>query len=78
MKHIRGPQVYDYGYHEITTIDDRIHNSLMDFGILKMKNGDVFSEEQCLERAYLRLMAIRQLTHVIIRIKIQIDKVVDI
>ena len=53
MKHIRGPQNYDYGYHEITTIDDKIHNTLMDFGILKMKNGDVFSEEQSLERAYL-------------------------
>ena len=53
MKHIRGPQCYDYGYHEITTIDDKIHNSLMDFGILKLKAGDIFSEEQQLERAYL-------------------------
>ena len=53
MKHIRGPQCFDYGYHEITTIDDKIHNSLMDFGILKLKEGDVFSEEQQLERAYL-------------------------
>ncbi len=53
MKHIRGPQNYDYGYHEITTIDDKIHNSLMDFAILKLRDGEVFTEEQNLERAYL-------------------------
>ena len=53
MKHIRGPQSYDYGYNELTTIDDKIHNSLMDFGILKLKSGDVFAEELPLERAYL-------------------------
>ncbi len=53
MKHIRGPQCYDYGYHEITTINDKIHNSLMDFGILKLKAGDVFGENLQLERAYL-------------------------
>lgn len=53
MKHIRGPKDYDYGYHEITAIDDKIHNALMDFGILKMKKGDVFCEELPLERAYL-------------------------
>ena len=53
MKHIRGPQNYDYGYTEITTIDDKIHNSLMDFGILKLRGGESFTENLSLERAYL-------------------------
>ena len=52
MKHIRGPQSYGYGYHAITTMDDKEHHSMMDFGILKMKDGDVFTEDLPLERAY--------------------------
>ena len=51
MKHIRGPQSYGYGYHAITTMDDKEHHSMMDFGILKMKDGDVFTEDLPLERA---------------------------
>lgn len=51
--HIKGPAKYPYGYTEIATMDNTEQNSLMDFGILKMKKGDVFSEEQELERAYL-------------------------
>ena len=51
--HIKGPAKYPYGYTEIATMDNTDQNSLMDFGILKMKKGDVFSEDQELERAYL-------------------------
>lgn len=53
QKHIRGPKSYDYGYHKITGMDDKEVNSLMDFGILKMKDGDVFTENLHLERGYL-------------------------
>ena len=53
MKHIRGPQNYDYGYHALTTMDNKEQNTLLDFGILKMKAGETFTEELHLERAYL-------------------------
>ncbi len=51
--HVKGPTKYPYGYTAIATMDNKEQNSLMDFGILRMKKGDVFSEEQELERAYL-------------------------
>ena len=35
--HIKGPAKYPYGYTEIATMDNTEQNSLMDFGILKMK-----------------------------------------
>ena len=28
MKHIRGPQNYDYGYHALTTMDNKEQNTL--------------------------------------------------
>lgn len=51
--HIRGPKEFPYGYNAIATMDNKEQHSLMDFGILRMKEGDVFSESQHLERAYL-------------------------
>lgn len=51
--HIRGPKEYPYGYTAITTMDDKVQNTLMNFGILRMKEGDVFENGDCLERAYL-------------------------
>ncbi|MGN1195467.1 MAG: 5-deoxy-glucuronate isomerase [Acutalibacteraceae bacterium] len=51
--HIRGPKDFPYGYNEITTMDNAEQGALMDFGILRMKDGDVFCESQHLERVYL-------------------------
>lgn len=51
--HIKGPKEFPYGYNAITTMDNKEQNSLMDFGILRMKEGDVFENSDCLERAYL-------------------------
>lgn len=53
MKHIRGPRNYDYGYRELTTINDSERGALMDFGILKLGPGETFVESRPLERAYL-------------------------
>lgn len=53
MKHIRGPEAYPYGYTSIATIDNKEQNSLMDFGILRLKSGESFTEDLPLERAYL-------------------------
>lgn len=51
--HIRGPKKFSYGYHAITSMDDTTQNTLMDFGLLRMKEDDIFAESQNLERAYL-------------------------
>lgn len=51
--HIRGPKEYPFGYTAIATIDDKEQNSDMDFGILRLAQGESFSEAQQLERAYL-------------------------
>lgn len=53
MKHIRGPQEFPYGYTALTAIDNKEQNTLMDFGILRMKDGDTFTDASPLERAYL-------------------------
>ena len=51
--HIKGPKEFSYGYNPITTMDDKEQNTLMNFGILRMKDGDVYENSDCLERAYL-------------------------
>lgn len=53
MKHIKGPQEFEYGYTSIAEIENREQNSLMDFGLLRMKKGDTFEDSESLERAYL-------------------------
>lgn len=53
QKHIRGPKEFPYGYNEITSMNNKEQKTMMDFGVLRMKDGDVFSEQQQLERAYL-------------------------
>lgn len=50
--HIKGPSEYPFGYTPITSIDDD-SKTLMDFGILRMAQGDCFEEGMQLERAYL-------------------------
>ena len=40
--HIRGPKEFPYGYTAIATMDNKEQHSLMDFGVLRMKKGDVF------------------------------------
>ena len=60
--HIRGPKEFPYGYTAISTMDNVQQHSLMDFGILRMKKGDVFSEAQHLERAYLLVNGKAKLT----------------
>ncbi len=52
-RHIPGPRVMPYGYTQLTTIDNQEQNTLMDFGILKMRADETFTEDCDLERAYL-------------------------
>ncbi len=51
--HIHGEKIFPYGYNPIATIGDTQQNSLMDFGLLRMRAGETFQEAQELERAYL-------------------------
>ena len=50
---IPGPKDWDYGYTAVTKFEDKEPNTMMDFGILRQKAGDVFTDEQHMERAYL-------------------------
>lgn len=53
MYRIRPSKEFDYGYNPITTIDENEKNTMMDFGILKMKNNQVETDSENKERAYL-------------------------
>ena len=50
---VKGPKNFSYGYNVIASKDDREQNSLMDFGILRLRAGESFQENLHLERAYL-------------------------
>jgi 5-deoxy-glucuronate isomerase len=52
--HIKQQGNFAYGYNSITEMNGKHSDMLMDFGILKMKDGDTWvSEDQELERAFL-------------------------
>ncbi|WFA10122.1 5-deoxy-glucuronate isomerase [Tissierella sp. Yu-01] len=53
MYRIRPTKEFDYGYNSITTIDEKEKNTMMDFGILKMKVNQVETDFEDKERAYL-------------------------
>jgi 5-deoxy-glucuronate isomerase len=50
---IRQNSEFKKGYNEITSISGKHSGMLMDFGILKLKKGDTFIDESCLEKVYL-------------------------
>ena len=50
---IPGPKEWPFGYTAITNWKDAEPKTMMDFGILRQKAGDVFTDSQPLERAYL-------------------------
>ncbi|MBC8587226.1 5-deoxy-glucuronate isomerase [Tissierellaceae bacterium BX21] len=53
MYRIRQSQEFIYGYNPITTIDEKVKNTMMDFGILKMKKEQVEIDMESKERVYL-------------------------
>lgn len=42
-----------YGYTSVTEMNGKNSEMLMDFGILRMRKGDVFTDDRALEKAYL-------------------------
>lgn len=53
MYRIRPTKEFEYGYNSITTIDEKEKNTMMDFGILKMKENQVEIDSESKERTYL-------------------------
>ncbi|AVX30332.1 5-deoxy-glucuronate isomerase [Carboxydocella thermautotrophica] len=53
MYRIRRERPFDYGYNPITSHDEQENNTLMDFGILKLKSGQIETSAESKERAYL-------------------------
>ena len=50
---IRGPREHAFGYTALTELGGRNGEMLMDFGVLRLKKGECWTEEQPLEKAYL-------------------------
>lgn len=50
---IRQEQPFAYGYNAITTMEEKENNTLMDFGILKLGQGQVEVDSEHKERAFL-------------------------
>lgn len=50
--HIKGPREFPFGYTSLSAIGDT-NGARMDFGILRMRKGEVHHDAQKLERAYL-------------------------
>src|SRR5690606_30658495 len=53
MYRLRPDKEFDYGYNSITTIDEVVKNTMMDFGILKMRVNQIETDNESKERAYL-------------------------
>lgn len=51
--HIKSQGSLAYGYNSIIEMNGRASNMLMDFGIYKMKKGEVITSNEALERAFL-------------------------
>ena len=62
MKRIRQHAPFQYGYTAITTVDEKINNTLMDFGILRLAAGMSYSDDSQLEKAYLLISGEVRLT----------------
>ncbi len=52
---LRNPEGFPFGYTSITHIDEKKHNTGVNFGILKLRQDDVIELNQNLEAAYLLL-----------------------
>ncbi len=52
---IRHPEGFQWGYNSITALDGVHSDMLMDFGILKLNQGMVFTDDARLEKVYLLL-----------------------
>lgn len=52
---LRNPDGFPFGYTSITHIDEKVNNTGVNFGILKMRQDDVIELHQNLEAAYLLL-----------------------
>ena len=50
---VKGKSAHDYGYTAIGEMGGKNRDMLMDFGVLRMKKGDVFTDDSALEKAYL-------------------------
>ena len=50
---IRGPREHAWGYTPVTEMDGRNREMLMDFGILRLREGESFRDDRPLEKAYL-------------------------
>ena len=50
---IRGPKEHPFGYTALTEQHGRNGGMLMDFGVLRLRKGEAWTEEQPLEKAYL-------------------------
>lgn len=53
MYRIRPEKEFEFGYNSITTIEEKEKNTMMDFGILKMKAGQLETDSENKERTYL-------------------------
>lgn len=53
MLRIRQNEPFKYGYNSITTIDEQEHNTMMDFGILRLAKNQVEIDKDEKERAFL-------------------------
>lgn len=53
MIKISSQQPFGYGYNAITTMDENDDNTMMDFGILRLKSGQVAIDTDQKERAFL-------------------------
>ena len=50
---IRGPKEHPFGYTPITEMNGKNSDTLMDFGILRLKKGESYTDGAPLEKAYL-------------------------
>ncbi len=50
---IKSQGEFEYGYNSITELDGKNSNMLMDFGMLRMKKGQEYSNDENKERAFL-------------------------
>ncbi|MCT8978170.1 5-deoxy-glucuronate isomerase [Clostridium sp. CX1] len=53
MLRIRQKEAFSYGYNSIAAIDEKEHNTMMDFGILRIAKGQVEIDKDSKERAFL-------------------------
>lgn len=53
MMKIRQDEPFKYGYNVITTMDENVNNTMMDFGILKLARGQAETDTEQKERAFL-------------------------